>query len=294
MSPGTRVPAKHRPGSGRPRAPGFSLPLLLAAWLVLGACAATPPAATGVAPTAAGGSGAAAADPASTIGIGELRRESQRSAAREAEEARRGGVGLAASRPVAVAAVLAADEEPVGDDGAFALVLTERGPRAEALCTAMLERMDLTAMQQGSRARFSRRPVYWMLTTHGQQLDAIRDLSCPELVAQLDVQRAQAVGLGAEVGPVLVAEARRGADVWTMRWDLSDLPASEFPRATRIWAELLTGDPAGWEARAGAVRWRETARAFLIRYGEPLEGVFAPRPARAEAGRGAARYIIIR
>lgn len=228
--------------------------------------------------------------PPAPVALGELRSQSQRAA----QEALRGSGGLAASRPVAIAAVLARDEEPAGDDNAFALVLTERGPRAESLCGAMLERMDLFDIQPGSRARFTRRPVYWMLSATAVELDALRDISCAELTARLDVQRAQAVGLGAETGPVLAAEARRDGNVWTMRWDLSDLPPSEFPRAVRIWNELLAGDPAGWETRAAAVRWRESARAFLIRYGEPLDGVFGPRAARAEVGRPAPRHVIIR
>lgn len=229
--------------------------------------------------------------PPAAVGLGELRSQSQRTAQ---EALRGGGGGLAASRPVAVAAVLARDEDPQGDDSAFALVLTERGARAEALCAAMLERMDLFDIQHGSRTRFTRRPVYWMVSATGAEVDAMRDLSCPELTTRLDVQRAQAVGLGAEIGPVLAAEARRDGQVWTMRWDLSDLPSSEFPRAIRIWNELLAGDPAAWETRATAVRWRETARAFLIRYGEPLDGVLGSRAARAEVGRPAARYVIIR
>jgi len=191
-------------------------------------------------------------------------------------------------------AVLASDEEPRGDDDAFALVLSERGPRAEALCAAMLERMDLVAMQQGARPRYARRPVFWMVSPTAQQLVTLSDISCPELVARLDIQRANAVGLGPEIGPVLVAAATQGQSSWTMRWDLSDIPPSEFPRASRIWNDLLTSPPAQWEARANRVQWRESARAFLIRYGEPLEGALGSRSARAEVSRAQVRYVIVR
>lgn len=275
---------------------------MLAALSGLVAACATPPPATGDSetagqrgPTLVGRlTGEPPPAPAPPVALAELRRESQRSAARQAEEALRGGSGLSASRPVAVAAVLASDEEPRGDEATFSLVLAERGPRAEALCQAMLERMDLIDLQQAARARFPRRPVYWMVTSTGNDLDALRDVSCTEMVGRLDVMRAQALGLGGVEGPILVAESRRNGQIWTMRWDLSALPPGEFVRATRIWTELLTGDPAAWDARVGVIRWRETARAILIRYGEPLEGILGSRPARAEVGRREARYVIIR
>lgn len=89
------------------------------------------------------------------------------------------GAGLPAARPVAVVAVLASDEEPRGDDGGFALVPSERGPRGEALCAAMLERMQLVATKQGVRPRFARRTVSWMVTPPARQLAKLSDVSCP-------------------------------------------------------------------------------------------------------------------
>jgi hypothetical protein len=73
------------------------------------------------------------------------------------------GAGLPAARPVAVVAVLASDKEP----------------RAEALCAAMLERMELLAMKQGVRPRFARRTVSWMVTPPARQLAKLSDISCP-------------------------------------------------------------------------------------------------------------------
>jgi hypothetical protein len=73
------------------------------------------------------------------------------------------GAGLPAARPVAVVAVLASDKEP----------------RAEALCAAMLERMELLAMKQGVRPRFARRTVSWMVTPPARQLAKLSDNSCP-------------------------------------------------------------------------------------------------------------------
>jgi hypothetical protein len=113
-------------------------------------------------------------------------------------------------------------------------------------------------------------------------------------VARLDTQRANAVGLGAEIGPVLVAAAAHNQSTWTMRWDLSDIPPAEFPRASRIWNELLSRPPEQWQSRANRVQWRETARAFLIRYGEPLEGALGSRAAHAEVSRAQVRYVIVR
>jgi hypothetical protein len=229
--------------------------------------------------------------PPAPVPIGELR---QNAPPAGSTDSLRGSTRPIAARPVAVAALLGTDEEPTGDDGVFSLVLSERGPRAEALCAASLERLDLVDLQGAERPRYARRPVFWMVTQTGRSLDAQADISCPELVTRLDVQRAQAMGGGGDVGPVLLAVAERNGATQTMRWDLSAIPVSEFPRATRIWTELLVGDPAGWDDRAARIRWRESARAFLIRYGEPLEGVVGSRPARAEVGRPQVRYTILR
>jgi hypothetical protein len=203
-------------------------------------------------------------------------------------------VGGPIGREVAVAALLPVDSQPRGDDGVFGLVLAARGQRAEALCTATLERLDLVDLEQGARQRYVRRPVFWMVTQTAGEVAALRDVSCQELAQKLDGQRAQAHGLGAAVGPVLLGYGQRGEKIWRMTWDLSAIPVSEFPRATRIWTELLTSDPAEWEVRSLNVRWREAARAFLIRFGEPLDGLVGAKPSRAEPAAGAPRYIILR
>jgi hypothetical protein len=289
---------------------GAMTPLAAVALLALAACGGTaapnadPPVPVAASAMAVPAAPAPTPTPAPTppfapMGLAELLQgQGPGGTARPAQDgdALRGGAGgrFAVSRAVAVAALLPVDEEPRGDDGVFALVLAERGQRAEALCTATLERLDLVDLEQGARPRFARRPVFWMVTPTASEVAGLRDVSCQELALKLDGQRAQAHGLGAEAGPVLLGFAERGTQIWRMAWDLSAIPVSEFPRATRIWTELLAGEPAEWEARSSRVQWREATRGFLIRFGEPLEGLVGARPARAEAAPRAPRYVIVR
>lgn len=188
------------------------------------------------------------------------------------------------ARPVPVGALLGADEQPLAPDGAYAVVLADRGPRSVALCRAMTQALAFTDPARTAQRTGALRPIYWLLALPGAEIATMGELSCEALVERLDLLRAGAAALDGHEGPKLRAIVLRGGStVVDVLWDLSGQPDTEFRRAIGLWADLMDDDPAGWEARVRQMQLVEDVRGFLINVGEPLSNLLGVRAAAGSA-----------
>ena len=191
---------------------------------------------------------------------------------------------LFGGRPVPVGALLGADEQPLAPDGAYAVVLADRGPRSVALCRAMTQALAFADPARAAPREATLRPIFWLLSRRGAELAALGEVTCEALVADLDLIRAGAAALDGHEGPKLRAILlRNNAPVVDVLWDLSGQPESEFRRAVGLWADLMADDPTGWEARVRRLQLAEDFRGFLIHVGEPLSNLLGVRAAAGSA-----------
>jgi len=193
-------------------------------------------------------------------------------------------LAIGAPRPVPVGALLGGDEQPLAPDGAYSVVLADRGPRTIALCRAMTQALAFTDPSRAGTRPVTLRPIYWLLSRTGAEIATMGEVTCESLVDNLDLLRAGAAALDGHEGPKLRAVLLRGdAAVVDVLWDLSGQPESEFRRAVGLWAELLGDDPARWEGRVRQLQLIEDFRGFLIHVGAPLSNLLGVRAVTGSA-----------
>lgn len=184
---------------------------------------------------------------------------------------------------MAVRDFLVRDEDPVEGLGGYGyLVFTERpgpdgGSRHLAACEAFKATLEPAGSLPDEVALSQRMVTFWLLDGSLGASEAQR-ASCPELVEAYDYATADvmagSVGEAGARGPLLLAWTApfdpAGGMGEALVFDLSLFSDQDVRRALRIWKEQVSRKPEHWENGFRLVKFRETCRSLLERYGDSI------------------------
>jgi hypothetical protein len=190
---------------------------------------------------------------------------------------------------VAVRDFLARGEEPERGLGGYGyLVFTERpepggGSRHLAACEALRGVLEASDALPDEVPLSLRMATFWLLDDSLGTAAAER-ASCQELVEAYDYPTAALmagrVGEAGARGPLLLAWTapfdRAGGTGEALVFDLSLFSDQDIRRGLRIWKEQVSRDPEHWEDGFQLVKFRETCRSLLERYGDSILAVLQP------------------
>jgi hypothetical protein len=174
-----------------------------------------------------------------------------------------------AAAHVGVASLLARGAQPITPDGIYGMLLLQRSSeRNGAICQAFFKQFVAVRDVELSSGPAIRRPTYWPDTRLSSELP--NTTTCADLLAHYDWETAGGQlnlhGFTAAGGPFLAVYGPCTAGdkdtIAAAGLDFSAYPDSEIGRAFRIWADILTGDPALWCSAARITNLRGVSAIF--------------------------------